>query len=450
MEKFCLKWNEYETNISSTFQDLRNDMDFSDVTLAAEGDLQVEAHRIVLAASSPFFSSLLRKNKKEDRHTLIYLKGVKAKDLVSVVDFMYYGEVNVYQEDLKEFLCVAEELQLRGLRQDDSEEKKSSLKPQNGAKNVKIEQRDNEDEVVDHILVGQDDCSDMLEDDEITELDDSFSEAGSRQSVEEADDIERMINSMMVRVGMDWTCSVCGKKAGKYKNNLRKHVEIVHVDQRGKPCKFCGKIFKSRPNLYAHMRRCQHNDQQSTRTGPPAYLSFIQQEKNNRDESDALLAVQSMEVSEAKVDMDFEAKVESLMTRLDGDWICGVCGKNAGKLKSNLRKHVEAKHIDGQVFPCDLCGRTFGSQNALQCHPCSNLASSPPFVVSVKPEITGLGFICHICNKEFKTNQSLKVHTQAIHEGVKYNCEFCSHSATTKSNLKVHTQKKHSMNHIYI
>ena len=33
----------------------------------------------------------------------------------SIVDFIYHGEVNVYQEDLKDFLEVSEELQLKGL-----------------------------------------------------------------------------------------------------------------------------------------------------------------------------------------------------------------------------------------------------------------------------------------------------------------------------------------------
>ena len=38
-------------------------------------------------------------------------------DLVSVLDFMYSGEVNVSQEDLNSFLAVAEDLRVRGLTQ---------------------------------------------------------------------------------------------------------------------------------------------------------------------------------------------------------------------------------------------------------------------------------------------------------------------------------------------
>ena len=38
-------------------------------------------------------------------------------DLVSVLEFMYSGEVNVSQEDLNSFLAVAEDLRVRGLTQ---------------------------------------------------------------------------------------------------------------------------------------------------------------------------------------------------------------------------------------------------------------------------------------------------------------------------------------------
>ena len=46
---------------------------------------------------------------------MIYMRGMKAKDLIAIVDFIYHGEANVYQEDLEGFLALAEELQLKGL-----------------------------------------------------------------------------------------------------------------------------------------------------------------------------------------------------------------------------------------------------------------------------------------------------------------------------------------------
>ena len=69
---------------------------------------------MVLIASNPFFLSLLKKNKHP--HPLVFMRGVKFEDLVTMVDFLYNGEANVYQENLESFLAMAEELKLKGLK----------------------------------------------------------------------------------------------------------------------------------------------------------------------------------------------------------------------------------------------------------------------------------------------------------------------------------------------
>ena len=49
---------------------------------------------------------------------LIYLKGIKSPQLEQILDFMYNGEVDITQDDLKSFLNVAAELQVKGLTQE--------------------------------------------------------------------------------------------------------------------------------------------------------------------------------------------------------------------------------------------------------------------------------------------------------------------------------------------
>lgn len=114
-EKFCLRWNDFESNVSSAFRDIREEKDFFDVTLACDDDSQIQAHKVIIAACSPFFRNILRKNSHQ--HPLLYLKGVKYKELISVLNFMYQGEVNVAQDDLNSFLAVAEDLRVKGLTQ---------------------------------------------------------------------------------------------------------------------------------------------------------------------------------------------------------------------------------------------------------------------------------------------------------------------------------------------
>ena len=110
--KLCLQWNDYKDNINRAFGSLRKDLDFVDVTLASEDGEQVKAHKIILAASSPFFRNLFKRHKHA--HPLIYIRGVKSENLLAVIDFLYLGETNISQENLDSFLAIADDLQLKG------------------------------------------------------------------------------------------------------------------------------------------------------------------------------------------------------------------------------------------------------------------------------------------------------------------------------------------------
>ena len=63
---------------------------YCDVTLVSEGNQQIKVHKVILAVSSPFFTEMLRSNKHS--HPLIYMSGVKTKDISALVDFIYHGE----------------------------------------------------------------------------------------------------------------------------------------------------------------------------------------------------------------------------------------------------------------------------------------------------------------------------------------------------------------------
>jgi len=121
-EKFCLRWNDFESNISVAFRELREEKDFFDCTLSC-GSRQIQAHKLILSACSPFFRSILRQNPHQ--HPLLYLKGVEFTDIQAVLNFMYHGEVNVAQEELNSFLAVAEDLKVKGLTQGNSSDSNS-------------------------------------------------------------------------------------------------------------------------------------------------------------------------------------------------------------------------------------------------------------------------------------------------------------------------------------
>ena len=133
-DKFCLKWNEFDSNLRTAFKDFREEKDFFDVTLVCEEEKQVEAHKIILSACSLLFRKILKQNKHQ--HPLIYLKDIKYAELLSLLNFMYLGEVNVAQEDLSTFLSAAEELKVNGLAQNSSNSKSGIKKTENARKDI--------------------------------------------------------------------------------------------------------------------------------------------------------------------------------------------------------------------------------------------------------------------------------------------------------------------------
>ena len=117
-EKFCLRWNSYESNISSSFRELREDSEFFDVTLCCDNGIDiVQAHKVILAACSPFFRKILS-HQRSQQNPLLYLKGICLEDLKPALEFMYHGEINLAQDSLNNFLSVAEELAIKGLSAD--------------------------------------------------------------------------------------------------------------------------------------------------------------------------------------------------------------------------------------------------------------------------------------------------------------------------------------------
>ncbi|XP_065363407.1 protein abrupt [Calliphora vicina] len=112
-QEFCVRWNSHLGSIGAAFPQLLAGQRFVDVTLACEGH-QVHCHRLVLAACSSYFESILAEN--PCKHPVIILPSeIKLWEIQALVDFMYKGEVNVTQAGLPQLLRCAEQLRIRGL-----------------------------------------------------------------------------------------------------------------------------------------------------------------------------------------------------------------------------------------------------------------------------------------------------------------------------------------------
>ena len=72
---------------------LRRTRKLCDVTLVA-GEERIQAHKIVLAASSPYFRAMFTSGMREEEMSVIPLHGISACTLAQLVEFAYTAEVS--------------------------------------------------------------------------------------------------------------------------------------------------------------------------------------------------------------------------------------------------------------------------------------------------------------------------------------------------------------------
>ena len=252
-EKFCLRWNDFEQNISVAFRELRDDKDFFDVTLACD-DEQIEAHKVILASSSPFFWNLLKRN--QHPRPLIYMRGIKSEDLLAIVDFLYCGEANVFQENLDSFLAIAEELKLKGLmgQMEDAEKEINPIPQQMNPKPFyKREKSSLNTEPIEPNLRPKKDAKQPS-----AQMDIERRMAIPNLVSGDLQELDLKVKSMMetsqnlIPSGERKAkiCKVCGKEGAGIA--IRDHIEANHLEGVTLPCNACDKTFRSRTTLRRH------------------------------------------------------------------------------------------------------------------------------------------------------------------------------------------------------
>ena len=249
-EKLCLQWNDFKENLSASFADLRGDKEFTDVTLACEDGQQIDAHKVILAFSSPFFSELLRKNRHP--HPLIYMRSLRSEVLIAIVDFLYFGEAKISQENLNSFLALAEELQLNGLTTE-TNENDTDCAIKTSPQEVPLKRK--KSQKIENTTFGSEHHQSSADADAI----DAKTLIGANM-----DDLDVQIRSMITKSqssipgkGILATCNVCGKE-GPYMS-MPRHVESKHITGVSHTCNICGNISRSNDGLRQHKMK-KHKD----------------------------------------------------------------------------------------------------------------------------------------------------------------------------------------------
>ena len=302
MGNFCWKWNDFELHIRESFKQLRKDKVLFDVTLATDDGQFIKAHKVVLSAGSSFFRDIFINS--DHSNMLIYLKGIKGKELEFVTDLLYNGEVLVNQKYLHEFVAAAKELQLHSIMEGVDERNKQNINIMDNevdfkSQEINSKERQTEQTVhdadkaeIDHIGNQQEathmglgrstksteesaQVMDQYEDNNLsvnlsrkvttqsnmessTNLTDAMTYSVVKVDVNNPtnrknDEYDNHLEQMVVRNEGLWMCKVCGK-AGTSRTCIKIHTE-EHVEGISLSCEKCHKTFPRKQRLNDHVSR---------------------------------------------------------------------------------------------------------------------------------------------------------------------------------------------------
>ena len=238
-EKFFLKWNDFHSNVSKSFGIFRNEEYLHDVTLVSDDHNKVPAHRLVLSACSAYFRDIFKNN--NHAHPLLCLDLISSEDLKNVMDYIYNGEVQIYQENLDKFLAVAQRLKLEGLVGD----------------NNTMEELDNQyvpkEEFVQSII---------NEEQFVVETEETLKSVNKAPKKKQ----EKYVGTVAIEDNIfineqiyqylegcsdgGYKCKLCGKTMAK-RDHLLNHIE-THMEGVSYNCSICQKSFRSRNSLSKH------------------------------------------------------------------------------------------------------------------------------------------------------------------------------------------------------
>ena len=208
---------------------------------------------------------------------LLYLGGVSSTNLGFILDYIYHGEVKIFQEHLDGFLASAQKLEILGLLSD-IQNQEAFTRQSSMTMDEHFMKRDMispKKEIVNN--QPQPDPDDIkrslqfcIEEHSLLDVNDSLpsqvERQNSRSTVMDANrynveamnpmEIDAKVKSMYQKIDERWICLECSKTTNNM-SNMKKHVEI-HLEGLKYSCSSCSKDFRSKNLLYLHTKTKEH------------------------------------------------------------------------------------------------------------------------------------------------------------------------------------------------
>ena len=228
MEQFNLNWHTYNDHLKDMMQHLMQSNESSDVTLVCEDRTKFKAHKFVLNACSPIFQSII--NDLPQKDPVIYLRGILAPEMKSILQFMYLGQATFYQERMNEFINVAKSLEIKEISKD-IEDPNSAPEQQN--------------------------VNELSESQEYSEMPENNQMKAGKTKDHPKMNLKGYYSIMNLNdESQRYQCHLCDKTYADL-SPLGRHIKFVHEGVKY-PCDQCNRIFTQAGNLSRHIKSA-HN-----------------------------------------------------------------------------------------------------------------------------------------------------------------------------------------------
>ena len=246
-EKFTLTWHAYPDHLRVLMHDMVVSEDFADVTLVSDDMKKVKAHRNILSAFSSVFKEILQ-IKTQNKHPLIYLRGIQYSEIESILQFMYLGEAKFYEERMSDLMCAVKDLEIKEL----SKSVELNYAPDNTTEELEKD-----------CITENDGDSSTLEDADNVESSDSMQQTvstGKQISLLQCTQCDKTFSrkaglwqhNQSVHEGVKYACSQCDFQAVR-QNGLTQHIQSKHEGVYY-ACNQCDKHYTQQRDVTRHIK----------------------------------------------------------------------------------------------------------------------------------------------------------------------------------------------------